>query len=248
MIKAIVIDDECNARTALKKLVEKYCDSVSIIAEASSVTAGVELIKNLNPDLVFLDVEMPEHNGFSLFEKIAPITFEVIFTTAYDQYALKAIKYSALDYLLKPINIVDLQTAIAKVTSVKKLALNQNRFEVLVGNVNNNMHQLNKIAIPSIDSYVMVKITDILYCEADGNYAYIYLLNQEKILVSKTLKWIEELLPESTFFRIHKSYIINLNLMKKYLKTEDQVLMENEILLAVSDRQRKELIGKIVSK
>jgi two-component system LytT family response regulator len=248
MIKAIVIDDEKNARSALKKLISTYGNAVSVSGEASSVSEGVELIKNVNPDLVFLDVEMPGGNGFTLFDKIRPVNFEVIFTTAYDKYALRAIKYSALDYLLKPVGINDLQSAIDRILQVKKLGLNQNRFETLMGNINSPSHQLNKIAIPTLDSYVMIKIADIVYCEANSNYCCIYLFNKEKILVSKTLKWIEDLLPETTFFRIHKSILINLNHVNKYLKAEEKVVMDNGVLLDVADRQRKTFVERLTAR
>ena len=248
MISCIIVDDEKNARQYIEQLLKTNFPTVNVLGQADSVDTAVNLIHKTQPDLVFLDIEMPNQNGFKLFEKIKAINFSVVFTTAYDQYAIKAIKYSALDYLLKPINIEELGEAITNVEQRKKIAIAQNRIELLIGNMSNNAKTFDKIALPSMNEYTMVKVSDIVCCEADGNYCKIHLLNQEKIVVSKTLKWLEDLLPEDLFFKIHKSHIINLNLVKKYIKSEGVVKMENGISLDVAERLKKDFIERIANK
>ena len=249
MINVIIIDDEKKAREALKTTLNVYCPDVNILDSGSSVDDAIRLINLHAPDLVFLDIEMPNGNGFTLFDKIKNPQFDTIFTTAYEEYAIKAFRVSAIDYLLKPIDFRQLQQAIHKHQARKKIELKQQRLEMLLDNLTNRSDEFNKIAIPNADGYTMVKVSDIMYCSADGSYTEIYLLNGKKIVASKLLKDIEELLPNKTFYKIHRSHIVNLNLIKNYSKIDgSQVVLQNNIRLDVSDRSRKEFLDLLLGK
>lgn len=249
MIKALIIDDEAYARDSLTKVINQYCQEISIVGIGENVIQAVELINRFSPDLVFLDIEMPNGNGFTLFDKIKNPSFETIFTTAYEEYALKAFRFSALDYLTKPIDFRQLQESIERFKSKQKIELKEQRIELLIENLSNKPTEFNKIVLPDYDGFSMVKISDIIYCKADGSYTEVHLLNGKKITTSRLLKSLEELLPKQTFYRIHKSYLVNLNLIKRYNKIDGhQVLMENNILLDVSERNKKEFLDKVLNR
>jgi two-component system LytT family response regulator len=240
MIKALIIDDELSARESLIKVLNLYCENITVVAVGSSVEDAIDLIYRFSPDIVFLDIEMPNGNGFTLFEKIKQPSFETIFTTAYEEFAIKAFRISALDYLTKPIDFRQLQEAIGKYRQKQKIGIREQRFELLIENMTNRPSEFNKIVLPDYEGYSMINISDIIYCQADGSYTHIYLLNGKKLTTSKLLKSIEELLPNETFFRIHKSYLVNLNLIKRYIKVDgNQVVLENNVKLDVSDRNRR---------
>jgi two-component system LytT family response regulator len=244
MITCVIIDDERQAREVLQKLLKRYFeDKVVVKAMAGTVEAGVKLIHQTNPDLVFLDIEMPGENGFELFKYFDHFHFDVVFTTAYKEYAINAIKYAALDYLLKPINYIDLKEAIAKVENKKKLGQKQERIEALLSNLAIGEDIKNKIALPTMDGFRLEMINTIIYCEADENYTKIHLTSSEALLVPRTLKNIEELLPNSYFFKIHKSYLINLNFVKSYRKSDGyRVMLESGIELDVAVRRNDDFI------
>lgn len=250
MISCIIIDDERKAREAFKKIIDRYFEEkVSVSALASSVKEGVEAINKNNPDIVFLDIEMPEENGFRLFEYFENIQFEVIFTTAYDQYAVKAIQFSALDYLMKPINFIDLNDAIKRYESKSQLKSKQERIDILLSNLNLGNSIKSKVALPTLTGYQMEKINDIIFCEADQNYTKIHLVLGKCLVVSKTLKLIEELLPEEVFFRIHKTYLVNLNYVKLYSRLNGhKILLDNNVQLDVANRRTDDFINAITKK
>lgn len=248
MIKAIIIDDEIFARESLVKVINQYCPEVSILGIGENVAEAIELIYRYSPDIVFLDIEMPNGNGFTLFDKIKNPHFETIFTTAYEEFAIKAFRVSALDYLTKPIDFRQLQDSIERYKRKQKVELKEQRMELLIENLTNRPTEFSKIVLPDYEGYTMVKIADILYCKADGSYTEVHLLNGKKITTSKLLKVVEELLPEQTFYRTHKSYLVNLNLIKRYNKNDHQVLMENNVALDVSDRNKKEFIERLLQK
>ncbi len=239
MINCIIIDDERKARDAFKKIIVRYySDKVNIVADAESVKEGVAAIHKFNPDIVFLDIEMPGENGFKLFEYFEKLDFEVIFTTAFNKYAIDAIKHSALDYILKPINIVDLAECFKKFEYRNKLKTQHERIECLLSNMNMGNAIKSKVALPTLSGYEMKKINEIIYCEGDQNYTKIHLVNNEMIHVSKTLKFIEDLLPSDLFFRIHKTYLINLNYVEKYLRNDGyKVILDNGTQLNVANRR-----------
>jgi two-component system LytT family response regulator len=211
------------------------------------VAEGVQAIAQHQPDVVFLDIQMQRETGFDLLTKLNSIDFEVIFTTAHSEYAIKAFKFSAIDYLLKPIDIEDLQNALAKVEHKQ----NQNsagRLEHLIQNLRTNTPENYKLALPTTEGLVFVQLNNILYCEASSNYTIIY-TPKNKYIVSRTLKQYEDLLGEHNFFRIHNSYLINLNAVKKYIRGEGgSVVLENDITLDVSKRKKEAFLSRITSR
>jgi two-component system LytT family response regulator len=250
MIKTIIIDDEYNAREFLEKLLKRsFPDRFLILAKCESVDEAVLAIEKYNPELVFLDVHMPNKNGFELFKEVKSISFEVIFTTAHAEFAIDAIKASALDYLLKPINYIDLLDTIKKYDSKLQKASQQDKLMLLIENMDSGNTEFKKVALPVESGFELVKTTSILYCEADSNYCNIICLDGKKITLSKTLKYVEELLPSSIFQRIHKSYLVNLNYVNRFNKT-DEFLVEltNGESLPVSVRKKDEFINAILKK
>lgn len=229
-LKTIIIDDELDGRLILSSLLTDHCESVKILGSFESAEAGMKAIQALKPDLVLLDIEMPDMNAFTLLEQLAVISFEVIFVTAYDHYALKAIKHNALEYILKPVDKEELTAAVDK--CIKKLNLVERQEVVKIGG-------FSKIILSVRDGYIFVDIDRIIRCEGDGNYTNLYLDNNEKHIASRTLKEFEQLLPASTFIRIHKSHLINANYIKKYVRSEGgTVVMSDNSELEVSRRNK----------
>jgi two-component system, LytTR family, response regulator len=246
MLNAVIIDDEVKGREVLNELVLEHCPQVSIVGMADSAVTGVELIKNLKPNLVFLDIEMPFGNGFDLLEKVEENNFDVIFTTAYDHYAVKAIKFSALDYLLKPISAEDLKEAVAK---AYEQFVEQRNISMQLEHLLKNVRSSNlptKIALATLNGLQFINIDQIITCKADGSYTELQLASNEKLVITKALKEFEDLFNDYNFFRIHHSYIINLNRIKKYIKGNGgYVIMENDVSIDVSTRKKKEFLTKI---
>jgi two-component system LytT family response regulator len=244
MLSAIIIDDEKKGRLALKQKLQDYCPEIQIIHEADNGEAGILLIEKHLPHIVFLDIEMPRMDGFAMLHRLAEKNFHLIFTTAYDQYAIKAIRYSAFDYLLKPVDIEELKFAISRIagqstdlTAKKLVALEQN----VLGK-----GPFNKIAIPSLSGISFFDISDIIHLEASSNYTTLHFRNHASLIVSKTLKEFEELLPADIFFRPHHSHLINLNYIRHYIKGDGgQVEMQNGNLVDIS-RRKKESFLKII--
>lgn len=249
MISCIIIEDERRAREAFEKMVNLYFkDELKVLELCVSVEAGVKAIHKHNPEIVFLDIEMPEENGFKLFEYFKTIDFEVIFTTAYNQYAIKAIKFSALDYLLKPIDLIDLRTAIKQYKDKDKKKMLNETMEVLLSNMNMGDLINCKVALPTLSGYQMEKINNIIYCEADANYTRIFLASSKSHLVSKTLKVVEDLLPDEVFFRIHKSYLINLNYVDEYSRVDGhKVILERGVELSIAHRRIDDFVKAITN-
>lgn len=241
MITALIIDDEANARKGLRLVLQKYCPEVEVLALCESPEVGLEKIKALSPELIFLDVQMPKMSGFDLLEKLPEINFEVIFVTAYDRYAIKAIKFSALDYLLKPIDVDELITAVNKIS--KKRRDKTLQYKSLFNNVKSDTEKLKRLAIPSDNEIIMQPIADIIYCEADSSYTTLYLTNSKKITVAKTLKEFESVLPETDFCRIHHSTLVNMAHVVKYVKGEGgYVIISNDQHLNVSRRKKENFL------
>jgi two-component system LytT family response regulator len=243
MLTAIIIDDENSSRNSLRQKLTNHCPLISIIGECENGEEGILMVTEKKPDLVFLDVEMPRMNGFTMLQQLHYKNFEIIFITAYDYYAIKAIKFSALDYLVKPVEVEDLKVAVEKATQKQLQSIGNERLEILLQNLNTDKKELQRIAIPSMEGLLFVETGHIIYLEANSNYTCFYLTNNTKITVAKTLKDFEELLPASSFMRIHHSYIINKNLVKKYIKGEGgQVVMSNDTVLDVARRKKDEFI------
>jgi two-component system, LytTR family, response regulator len=237
-IKAIIIDDEERARNSLSALLKEFCPNVTIIGTAANVPEGVLAINKLRPDLVFLDIEMPEYNGFELLGFFRDVDFEFVFVTAYNEYALRAFEVSAVDYLLKPVEISLLQAAVAKVQQRRFANSMQQRIEVLKEAFKGD--DLKRIAVTVNDGLMFIDVADIELLEADGAYTKIVLHNGTNMLVSKKLKLFEDiLLHRPNFARPHRSYILNLNYVKKYARGESLLIMDNGTSIPVA-REKKQ--------
>jgi len=248
MIRTIIIEDEPVSREMLTLMLQRYKDDIEIIDTCSNPTDGIESIAKHQPDLIFLDIQMPKMNGFDMLKKIPSINFEVIFTTAFDQYAINAIRISALDYLLKPVDDEDLAIAIDKCKERIQSKKPGMQFENLFNNLINKNPLDKTLALAASDGISFVKMCDILRVEANGRYAKFFLLNKETILVSKTLGDFEEILSANQFFRIHDSSIINLNHVKKYIRGDGgTVILSDNTELDVA-RRRKEDFIKLIPK
>jgi two-component system LytT family response regulator len=241
MLRTIIIDDEPNARQLISNVLELYCPQVEVVGQAHNVESGIELIRRENPELVLLDIQMPDGSGFDLLKKIGEIDFSFIFITAYEHYAIKAIKLSALDYLLKPINTNELIDSIEK---AQLSQVNMDEIKTKLENYHNNINQQNRekrLTLNTTDSVYSIKIKDITYCKSDKNYTDIHLLKGKKLLVSKTLKDFELLLSDYGFFRVHQSYLVNMNYVSYYEKEGlgGNAILENEASIPVSSRKKE---------
>ncbi|MCB9262143.1 MAG: response regulator transcription factor [Flavobacteriales bacterium] len=242
MLTAIIIDDEQKSREGLEAMLHTLVEGVSVVATADSVASGVKAIEKNRPDVVFLDIEMPKKDGFALFEAFDTIDFEVVFTTAHEQYASKAFRTTAIDYLLKPIDLSLLKEALARAEAKRKTDRINKNFEVFVSNMKTNS-QNQQIAISSSDGLIFIKIDNIIYLRGDGAYTYFFLKTGERITVSKNLKEYEDLLSDYDFFRVHKSYLIHLHEMKKYVRGEGgYVVMSNGDSVDVSKRRKEDFL------
>jgi len=242
MIKAIIVDDEPYCCESLATLLERYCPEVKVADICYNGVSALKAIKEDTPQLVFLDIEMPKMNGFELLEKIGEINFQLIFTTSYDQYAIKAIRHSALDYLLKPVDRDELQKAVERVTHRLKNPLPE-QVEILLQKLHPGI-PVAKIAIPTIEGLHMIFAESVISCTADSNYTILNLKNKQKVTASRTLKEIEEMLEDFSFARVHHSFLINLNEVDKYIRGEGgYVLMSDGSTIDVS-RSRKEYLLK----
>ncbi len=241
-MRVAIIDDEKRARKYLRGLLEDQFKTIDIVGEADGVNNGVKLIENLTPELIFLDVQMQDGTGFDLLAKIDRSKIHVIFVSAYDRFAITAIKFSAIDYLLKPVDSSDLSIALTKVKTIKPTDQLQKKLDILLGNIN----KIEKIALPSLDGIEFVKISNIVRCESDSNYTNFYLISGDKIVVSKTLKDFEDMLESKGFFRTHKSHMINLAYLKKYIKGEGGIaVMEDNSQATVSRRRKEEFLDAL---
>ncbi len=247
MLKVLTVDDEPKNLRIIKELLKEYCPQVEHVGEADNIDTAYDRIKELQPGLVLLDIEMPHGNAFDLLDKIMPVNFEIVFVTAFDSYSLKAFKYSALDYLLKPVDIAELKAVVAR-AEVKAGQKNINeQLRYLMQNIKQPTGGLQKIAVPTFkDQLDFVDFQSILYCEASGAYTYIFTVDGQKLISSKSLKEYEDILPEDSFFRLHHSYLINLNKVKKYHKGRGgEVEMENGTFLEVATRRKDDFMKRI---
>jgi two-component system, LytTR family, response regulator len=247
MKKAIIIDDELFCIEVLEELLKAHAETIEIVAKARSAPDGLQKIKELKPDLVFLDIEMPTMNGFELLEQCVNLNFTVIFTTAYDSHAIKAFKYSAIDYLLKPIDATDLKNAIDRFNN----STENNNYTLQLDLIKENIKQLNpphlqRIAIPTVDALIMQTISEIIMCEASSSYTFIHTLNKPKIISAKTLKDYEDILETHGFLRVHNSFLINLNCIDRYVRGDGgTIILNNGIEIPVSRSKKDILINKL---
>lgn len=246
MITAVLIDDDVNLREGMKGLLSLYAPDINIIGEADSVATGIETLNKLNPQVVFLDIQMNDGTGFDILEKLSEIngkvTSHVVFITAYEHYAIKAFRFSALDFLLKPVGPDELEKVIDKIRSVLEKDNDYSHIDLLLENIRKKADNFKRIALSNSDGIHLLDISDIIRCESDDNYTKFFIKNRKPILISKTLKEYEELLTEHDFVRIHQSHLINLSYVKSYVKKDNGfVLMVDDSQLPISQRKREQL-------
>ncbi len=241
MAKLIIIDDELHCVNVLSNLVKKVHPDYEVTGTFCNPAEGLEYIQNNPPDLLFLDVEMPHLNGFALLDKLLPIDFDIIFTTAYDQYAIRAFQYSAINYLLKPITEKSIVQALSNWEKRrKKTTLEQ--WKLLQNNLNGEAKNVSKIALPTGVGYHIVEIKNIVRCESDNNYTHFFFDDENKLLISRTLKEIEEMLTAYGFLRVHQSHLINPQFVKGILKQDGgSIVMKDGKEISVSRQKRKEM-------
>ena len=246
-MRSIIVDDEQKNVRILHKLLTDYCKDVTIVGSASDSISAKKMIEELKPELVFLDIEMPNGNAFELLEMLMPITFEIIFITAFESYSLKAFKYSALDYLLKPVSIEELQNAIAKAKAKENNKFKNIDLQVksLLQNMIHGKSRIEQLAIHTPKGLDFIKINDILRIEAKGNYSTIYMNDGKNIMSSKIIKDFEDILPNDIFFRVHHSHIINLNAIKKYYKGRGgYIVMKDDTIIEIAVRRKQDFLNK----
>lgn len=239
MIKAIIIDDEERARRVMRKLLEEFTDGVEVIAECANVPDAVRKINELEPDVVFCDIEMPDFSGLELLSFFKEVNFELIFATGYSEYAIQAFEMSAVDYLLKPIQIDKLEIAIERLKNKLHQATMHDRLEALKDNLKTD--DLYKIALPVSDGLMFIEVSKLSLLEADGSYTKVWLKDGSNLLVSKKLKFFDDLLNKrAQFFRIHRSSLININSIKKYSKAESYIFLDNNKSVKIARDKKAE--------
>lgn len=245
MITAILIDDDINLRNGMKALLERTAPEIQIIGEADSVETGVVLMKKTQPQVVFLDIHLGDGSGFDILEEVSKsikINSQIVFITAHEQYAIKAFRFSALDFLLKPVDPEELEKVIEKVKSIVHKNDSVAHIDLLLENIRKKVDNFKRIALSNADGVHLFEISDIIRCESLDNYTKFYIKNNKPILISKTLKEYEELLAEHGFERIHQSHLINLNYLKSYIKKDGgYVVMADETHLPISHRKKERL-------
>ena len=244
MLHCILVDDEPRALETLAWELEQFKEEISVVQTFTQPEEAITYLKKNPIDCVFLDIEMPSMDGFQLLEQVGRIDFAIVFTTAYNEYAIQALKKEAIDYLLKPIDSDDLEETIAKIKKFNAKNLTVERLEKILLNFNSES-QSKKITINTDGKLVFLNSDEILYAESDGNYSTIFLKDGQKILLTKKLKEVNALLPESSFFRIHNSYIINLNKIKEFLKTDGYVVLESNHKIPVSRQKKSDFLDML---
>lgn len=245
-LRALIVDDEANNRENLRLALDAYCPEVEVVAEADSALTALDRIKEVRPDLVFLDIAMPLGSGFDLLESLPRIDFEIIFVTAYDQYAIRAIKFAAVDYLLKPINALELKQAVERVQIKRQQQQSQGQLQALLHNL---QQQEKKIALPQSDHIEFVAVNSIIRCRGDRNYTHFYLKDGRELLVSRTLKEYVDLLDDSSFFRVHQSHLVNLDCVQKYRKRDGGMLITTDgAKIPVARARKEELLARLLER
>lgn len=246
VINAVIVDDEAHACQALALLLKKHCPDVRVAASCQDPRKAVATVETIKPDLVFLDIEMPHMNGFSFLEKCNPASFDVIFTTSYDQYAVKAFKFSALDYLLKPVDANELRAAVQKYRE-RSQPVSRQQLDILLAKLHQPAASSSRIALPTMEGLQIIPVESIIFCSSNSNYTILTLKDKQKLTVSRTLKEIEEMLEEHRFLRIHHSYLVNLDEIKKYFRGEGgTVLMSDGSVVDVSRAKKETLLKKLL--
>ncbi len=244
MIQTILIDDEENARITLRGLLEAFCPEVEIVGEADSIKSGIAVIKEKEPDLVFLDIRLNPGSGFDILQALDAVDFEIIFVTAYNEYAIRAIRFSALDYLQKPVDVDELQAAVERLAEKHKAEKPAMQLEIFKDALN---AQYGRIVLPTLEGFVVVELKNIIRCEADRNYTHFFLDTHKKLTISRTLKVYEELLGENGFVRIHQSHLINLAQIREYKRRKKGgiLFLADGTELPVAESRKDELMRKL---
>ena len=238
MISVVVIDDEPKARETIINILQLSPTEISVVGQADDVNSGFDVINEQNPDLILLDINLPDGTGFDLLKKFEKINFKVVFITAHEEYAVKAFKFSALDYILKPVASGELLQSVEKANET----IHKEETELKLSAFLSNLDKIRKIVLKTAESIHVVNVKDIIHCKADGNYTNFYLTNGEKLMVSKTLKDYCEMLEQAGFFRTHQSHLVNLDHISRYDKTEGgHLVMDNESIVPVSSRKKETL-------
>jgi len=246
MYHTIIIDDDQLARQVLRRILENNFEEIEIVGEADGMASGLSLIKEFDPDLVFLDIEMPDGTGFRLLEQLPIVNFKVIFTTSYSDYAITAFKYSAFDYIVKPIQITNVRSIINRIKEIPIL-LEKQRIEVLKKNMTQPNDEDTTIALPETNGFSIVKVKDIIRCEGERNYSRIFFINGKSVLISRTLLEFDNMLVPHGFFRIHRSHLISLRNVNRYLKSDGGLIeMIDKTQLPVSPKFKDELLNRLL--
>jgi two-component system, LytTR family, response regulator len=246
MLRTLVVDDEPHAVQSIRILLEENCPNVSIVGLYTNSTEALKFIQNNGFDLLLLDIDMPFLNGFELLNKIENVNFKVIFVSAYDQYAIKAFRFSAFDYLLKPVDESDLKNAIDKLEKLNNTLPQASHYQYLFDLFNKNNQPAKKITLPTLEGFEFVEIADIIRCESDSNYTKVFIQNTPTKLISRTLKEVEETLSNLNFMRVHNSHIINKNHVKKYVKSDGgYILMSDNAQIPISRTRKDEVIFQL---
>jgi two-component system LytT family response regulator len=242
ILRAILIDDELSSLKNLKQKLEEFCKQVSVVAIAQKPDEAIFLIRHHKPDILFLDIEMPKMSGFAMLEELGNYDAEIIFTTAYNQYTIEAIRISAFDYLVKPVAIKDLQNAVNRLLALRSTQTRE-RLQVLKDSINDSKSQEIKIAVPTNDGLDFIMLSDIIRIESSSYYSRVFLVNGHTILVTRLLKDFEEMLASYRFFRVHNSHLVNLRYIRKFVRGDGgQVVMENGDIIDVSRRRKEEFL------
>lgn len=247
MIRTVLVDDEEDSVKVLRRLLETYCPDISIVGQAEGVETAFDLIRSANPDLVFLDIEMIQGNAFDLLNRLQPLTFQVIFVTAFDNYAVRAFRFSAVDYLLKPVDAEELRSAVGKVVRQSQDKIDLGQIKALLENVGNIHITRQKMAVPTMTGLTFVSVSDIVRFEANGHYTAICLDNGESVLSTRNIKEYEMLLPDTFFYRIHHSHLINLQKIREYQKGRGgMVIMNDGMVIEVANRRREDFLNHLL--
>jgi len=247
MIRAVIVDDEKLARDVISNYLQDYCPDVEVVAIASSLKTAWSAIQKTSPDLVFLDIEMPDGNGFDLLNMFEKIDFKVIFVTAYSEYAIKAFRFSALDYLLKPVKIDELIDAVARVRSTKTPGITSEIISSLLNNIRGNSPKQSTLIIPNIKGFEVLRVTDIIMCQADGYCTNFHLSGNRKVVSSKNLKHFDGLLEDQNFLRVHHSYLVNLEHVTGYTR-QGEILLSEGLKAFLGDAYKNEFVKKFNGK
>jgi len=245
-LTAVIVDDEQHCRDALSGILERKHKNITLLGMATNVPEGVALLGKVKPKILFLDIEMGNQTGFDLLQTIGPDRPHVIFTTAHEGFAVKAIRFSALDYLLKPVDPDELESAIAKVLKAERTPQTPDQFMALMKNLTQPKTSERRIALPVADGLEMVDVDNITYCESDSNYTVVHQTDKKRLVISRTLKEFEDILDPERFVRVHHSYLINVKHITKYIRGEGgEVIMSDGTNVAVSRRKKQELMDSL---